>query len=183
MNKRDEQHKPLYGVSFSFSISWKRKQDPETNKHHKHAYKSQQQYSYYAMCSTTSSTNVMFTNKRTQTLEGTRIQDCHIDVNYTCNCWLHLFSCLYALKVQDSCPRHITQIFGLSYRLVYTCLTPRGVSRGNCAPVQTYDTQNVYYYYLRQEDYDYAADSSNILLELKSRRVSFFISQYQSSNR
>ena len=51
-----------------------------------------------------------------------------------------------------------------------------GVSRGNsaygkrrnCSPVQIYETQNVYYYYLRQEDYDYAADS---------------ISQNQSTNR
>ena len=39
--------------------------------------------------------------------------------------------------------------------------TIRGVSRGNSAygkrwnraPVQTYDTQMFYYYYLRQEDY------------------------------
>ena len=36
-----------------------------------------------------------------------------------------------------------------------------------------YDTQNRYYCYLRQEDYDYAIDSSNILLYLKSSRVSF----------
>ena len=36
----------------------------------------------------------------------------------------------------------------------------------NCTPVQTYDTQNIYYYYryLRQEDYDYATDNSKILL-------------------
>ena len=34
----------------------------------------------------------------------------------------------------------------------------------NCAPVQTYDTQIFYYYYLGQEDYDYAGDSSKILL-------------------
>ena len=31
-------------------------------------------------------------------------------------------------------------------------------------PVQTYDTYIFYYYYLRQEDYDYATDSGKILL-------------------
>ena len=59
----------------------------------------------------------------------------------------------------------------MQYKVGYTIIINknsnskiRRVSRGNCAPVQTYDTQMFYYYYLRQEDYDYTTDSSKILL-------------------
>ena len=39
-----------------------------------------------------------------------------------------------------------------------------GSSRPNCAPMQTYDTHILYYYYLLEEDYVYVTGSRNILL-------------------
>ena len=70
--------------------------------------------------------------------------------------------------------------------ITFTCLHKypnhhTGAYLGEMAPMASaenvhlskHDTQFIYYYYLCLEDYDYASDSSKILLLLKSRRVSF----------